>query len=435
MEIRTREILIWFTALVFAGFIAVGISSSSMAGIFLESKSKGFLAVLVMLSSVVFVVVTSVKNHYQIAKFVYLGLSLRLIVLIAIAFFNILPYSFDVAWDEYSEILLPNWQRGDFGYSFPMSGNVKYYTYLATSVYYIFGSNPVFMMLLNVLWGTLSIILIYRIGSELFNEKSGKLAAFILAFWPSHILFSAMNMRDSLATILILALLLNLIKWIKYSKGSSLFLVVVLLIGNIMIRQQNAALLGGTVLPLIVLFAIKRAHPLLKPIWVIAGFGGLLGLFGVAWKLGYLSALDISYVIREMNYRTDGGSAYLTSMQYSSWLDIIIYAPVRLIFFLFTPFLWQAYNLQQALSAVESLILMFFSAVVIKNIRLLRGVSKNKLAMTAFILICFIGLLANSIIDSNTGTAVRHKLQFLCMVFVLYSYIKTKKKESTTERI
>lgn len=62
--------------------------------------------------------------------------------------------------------------------------------YLATRVVLFFSQSDFALRLPAVLWGILSVFLIYRLGKDLTNERVGLLAAFLLAISPFHVRYS-----------------------------------------------------------------------------------------------------------------------------------------------------------------------------------------------------------------------------------------------------
>ncbi|MBD3354964.1 phospholipid carrier-dependent glycosyltransferase [Candidatus Woesearchaeota archaeon] len=55
---------------------------------------------------------------------------------------------------------------------------------------YIFWHNPLIGNVLVVVMASVSVLLIYLAGKEIFDQKTGLIAAVLLAFWPLHIYFS-----------------------------------------------------------------------------------------------------------------------------------------------------------------------------------------------------------------------------------------------------
>lgn len=53
------------------------------------------------------------------------------------------------------------------------------------------------------------------------------------------------------------------------------------------------------------------------------------------------------------HYRDHGGSAYLTALHYRTWLDVALYAPVKIVYFLFSPLPWQVDGLTDLLAGVS----------------------------------------------------------------------------------
>jgi uncharacterized membrane protein len=67
-----------------------------------------------------------------------------------------------------------------------------------------FGSSDGILRLPSVLWGVLSVIVVYKLGEDLFDKPTGFLAAFLLAIAPLHVAQSRDIRFWSLATFLVL---------------------------------------------------------------------------------------------------------------------------------------------------------------------------------------------------------------------------------------
>src|SRR5699024_6257994 len=104
------------------------------------------------------------------------------------------------------------------------------------------------------------------------------------------------------------------------------------------IRVQNAALLTVVVLPFVLYYLWIFSNKYLKINIVILSVFLIAGVFVLLKTAGYLSYFNFNYIATEMNYRASGGSGYLEWMNYGSFIDIFVYAPIRFVYFTFTPF-------------------------------------------------------------------------------------------------
>jgi uncharacterized membrane protein len=82
-----------------------------------------------------------------------------------------------------------------------------------------FGSSPIALRLLSVLIGTATVPLLYVTGKQLFGQKAGILAAFLLAISPFHIFYSQEVRMYGLVTLLGLAAFYFAMRWESGNRG------------------------------------------------------------------------------------------------------------------------------------------------------------------------------------------------------------------------
>lgn len=117
--------------------------------------------------------------------------------------------------------ILEAWRAGiDLNSIFVMQGAYEYKgpALLIAMVYGVFGPVPLHFMLVNAWVGAMSGLLAYLLAARLGDRRSAMLAAGLVAFWPSSVLWSTQLMRDSAQLGLCLsALLLLTALWQRYS--------------------------------------------------------------------------------------------------------------------------------------------------------------------------------------------------------------------------
>jgi 4-amino-4-deoxy-L-arabinose transferase-like glycosyltransferase len=76
-------------------------------------------------------------------------------------------------------------------------------------LYYLFDNNTLSAPMLNVVLGGATVLLLYLLGSRLFNRRVGLTAALLLALFPNQVFFSSLTLTETLfTTILVLILVL-----------------------------------------------------------------------------------------------------------------------------------------------------------------------------------------------------------------------------------
>lgn len=108
------------------------------------------------------------------------------------------------------------------------------WSYLTDIAYRIFGVNAFSSRFLSFFFGSLSILLVYLLGKELFNEKIGVIASFLLAISSYHLRYALMEMDETLIFFLLLGFYF-FIKEFKITKKIS-YLSIVFLGVSILIK-------------------------------------------------------------------------------------------------------------------------------------------------------------------------------------------------------
>lgn len=78
-------------------------------------------------------------------------------------------------------------------------------TVLYFSMFFRLFKGPLFIIkLVNVLLGTFNVWIVYKIGKNMFNKKLGRIAAFIITFFPPFIIYCSETMAENMAIPLFL---------------------------------------------------------------------------------------------------------------------------------------------------------------------------------------------------------------------------------------
>ena len=139
-------------------------------------------------------------------------------------------------------------------------------------------------------------------------------------------------------------------------------------------------------------------------------------------------AKDGDEIYGKVTADTGGGSAYLTSVEVSNPIELILFGPIKQIYLLFSPMPWLIRGVMDIATLLfDSSLYMYMAYLALKNFKHIE--SNIKTILLSFIIGTFIFGLGSL----NTGTAIRHKnkLQSM-MLYALFhqilSYLHLKNK-------
>lgn len=149
----------------------------------------------------------------------------------------------------------------------------------------IFGTGEIFVRLPSVIFGVLTIYLIYKLGQKISSKKLGLYCAFLLAVNPLHIYYSQEARMYSLSTLAVAINFFLLTKLIMREKVNLLFLIL----SNLLVLSSDyvAYLIFPSQL---IILLLNKQKDLIK-IWVKGLFISFLA--GVWWVPIFLSQLKM----------------------------------------------------------------------------------------------------------------------------------------------
>ena len=325
---------------------------------------------------------------------------------------------------------------------------------------------------LNLLYYVAILTCVYLLGRETFNARSGLLAASIVGVWPSFLLHSTQLLRDPLAILCFLALMVLLVLllthefawrkaiavaaggallvtvfWVTRGNMWNLVLVAIVLglamLVHRMVREKKV--LGGNV---IVIFSIIAAA-LFVPTRLEST--SLPGVRPPATPLAIPSTVQPSSsqgiwttVATEIAERRAGFRLYAarasnidSDVRFRSVGDIVRFIPRAFVIGFLAPFpkMWvQPGNfglMVRLLSGVETLAMYFLyvaAAVCVWRNR------RNR-AMWLLLLVATIGMVALGLVVVNAGALYRIRYVFwMMMIVIAASYLTVLRTNSTKSR-
>ena len=183
---------------------------------------------------------------------VWILLVISLLIRIAV-FFRFQPWSPDVIQHQllifdslgYHDLALSIKNHFSFcGDAFRTPG----YPFFVAIVYSLLGEHPYTVLLVQIFLNLFSIVLMYKIGKELFFEKIGVFAAIVFSLDLHHLIFIYQILTETIYTTIFLLALLFYVKALK-NKGLQYFILTGLIYGiSTMIRPISQYYIAGIVL-------------------------------------------------------------------------------------------------------------------------------------------------------------------------------------------
>ncbi len=312
---------------------------------------------------------------------------------------------------------------------------VPAYGFIIGVLFYLFDIHPFLPRLLSVVLGTGVVYWVWMIGREVkLKESYLTLVCLIAGFTPSYVLYSTLIMRDMLIWMLTLVMVFFWVQAVDRLSIRRLTLGMIPALVLVPLRPQYAPLFVVAVGFISYLFA-KRTDFQLKNIR-LPGFQygifffsfSLLLIFGGLLVLSEISRWDnatvMEYLISQQGWRAQGGSVYLADLTYGSLTDVIAFLPLKVVHFLFGPFIWNSGSLQILGSAVESLIGWITVFWIFWYFGNRKGDRTGWNGVLFLLVFAGINLITAAVIDSNYGTAMRHRMVFMPLLMIGALWLK-----------
>ena len=130
---------------------------------------------------------------------------------------NLLDYSFSNGWSDFIS------SEGDDFYGYPKAGfRAPLLPYLI-SIFYILKLGFLANFLIPLI-GSLSVILVYNLGKEMFNKRVGLVSSLFFTFIPLHVFYSGRVLTDVLFTFFVLLTFISF--WKGYEEDNKKYKVL-----------------------------------------------------------------------------------------------------------------------------------------------------------------------------------------------------------------
>ncbi|WP_121820808.1 glycosyltransferase family 39 protein [Halostella salina] len=333
------------------------------------------------------------------------GVTLAGHLVFAVAVLPLLPYDWDI--DVFHSVALGILGGADTS---PLSPLDAFGTAQAI-VYAVFGADPTALAILNGLLAVLIPLPVCYLARRLYVPLSSTNGLLLVAlFLPFPFLFNSLPMRDALSTLLAVTLAAVCVRAV--AEGRRWWaLTAPPLWGLLFLLREELALLvllgaAGSLL----VAAVDRVADRTVSLRSLALAALPVGVAGFAL---FAALFPVDALNARLQYRSAGGAAYLDFMRYESWLDVLLAAPVRAIYFQFAPFPLHVTSAFDVVAVLSLPLLIAFAVVAVVS---LRGVETDPRVEMFLGVVYLGGVVGYGLIDSNFGTTIRHRSVFVLLL-------------------
>lgn len=284
-----------------------------------------------------------------------------------------------------------------------------------------------------------SIFICWLVASKIWESKHAIKAGWISALFPTLILYSVQVMREPYVYFFLIVAIYGVVIW---TKNRSLRGIIIAIFGFTIATAFHSAMIIGGVAFIILVF-IKNTKIFFKNFMI--GFTNIKNITSISLivlsfgfyfineptlpKLGKLNEFfDYDRYLKIVSSTNSGDlAAYGNIAQPEELSEIFYKGPIRIIYFVFSPFPWQIKDFHQLIGLLDSLIFMILMFWAWRNKKIIW--SDPTLKTITIILLSYIVVFGMAV--GNFGTGIRHRSKLVLMILLLVAskipQIKLKK--------
>ena len=316
-----------------------------------------------------------------------------------------------------------------------------FYSKFLGLLFYMYGGDRIFAQFLNILITITAILIIIHVFRMLrISREVQFLLVVLLSLFPHSLIFSSILMRESFISITVVLSLYFFVRWFKKKERTSAVLSVIFIILGASFHTAVIGILMGYLFGFIfykhALRRFKFSVESLVPFSIFAVVTTYMLVFP-----DMVSGLPIFNKVDQV-FNDDGGlyetvtsatgnTAYLQGLTVNNLFQLLLYSPIKIIYFIASPMPWNIGNLNEFVGFIlDGVFYLFALFIFIKNFNIIRERPILAILLISILAAWFIfGLAIN-----NAGTALRHRFKFFYIIVVALGIVWDQRKNirSTT---
>jgi len=372
-----------------------------------------------------------IKKNNSIFNFLLVAFILRSSCLLLDQYFIPLPDStadairYEIAAFNYSK---------DYGLNiiFNLFQDDSFFISRIISIFYtLLDRSPMMAKAFSVWMGVGSVYLIYRLAFELWGQQAAVRAGWVATLFPSLILYSAIILKEPYTIFFFMYGLNGCVLFIKEKKISNFTQAC---FGLLVTTIINGAMIFGIITFLIyVLFDIikKKNYLIYKNkifvyslllVFILPIYFYVAGYYAIPKYGNFERLTNIEITLKKITYSSRVSTQHGASgAAYPKWLipknleEIIYISPIRMIYFLYSPFPWDIKRLSHVVGLLDSLLYIYLSICFWKN----RKECFKDPSLRFLIIVFMISIFVYCWGVGNFGTGIRHRSKFIGILLAL----------------
>jgi hypothetical protein len=292
--------------------------------------------------------------------------------------------------------------------------------YLVAGIYAAVGRNLLAVQLVNASIGAVTGVVVYYTAMSLFNNvRVAKLAALLVTFFPSLILWSSQALKDGL---IILALSVSILATLRLMEKITVGWVVVITVSLLTLLSlrfyifymMTAAVAGSFVMGMKTL----SAQGFLQRFVAVTAIGLAFTWFGV---LNYANSqfdrfANLKQIQLSRQDQSEAGSGFGKDVDITTTEGALSVIPLGVVYLLFAPFPWQFSTLRQSITLPEMIVWWFSFPLLVLG--MWYSIKHRLRQVSPIVIFTTMLTLVYSVFQGNVGTAYRQRSQLLVFYFI-----------------
>ena len=367
------------------------------------------------------------KFYKSLATILYVALCVRLVVIFLGNYLIVLPDSWgDATWFE-----LKAWEMSQDGFlavfdKFPSGKSSLYISWILAFIYSLTDRSVIMLQSISLLFGMGSILLGARLTNKIWNEKISIRVGWILALYPTLILYSCLVLRESYIWFFFSVGIYGIVSWFKDGGFKSAIIIIIGFFGATFFH--GGMFVGGFIFLCIVVITsffetIKKLKyfkisisslTVLSLSLIIVIY--LMSISDTIPKIGsIIKIFDVEIIMEEISNRNINRAAFPEWTIPKTSIELIYKAPIRILYFMFSPFLWDITKSSHLFGLFDGMFFIMLFILVVKNIKFIWS---DRILRTIFIILTSYFVLYG-LSTGNFGTGLRHRAKFFIVSIIL----------------
>lgn len=320
------------------------------------------------------------------------------------------------------------WDRSQEGFYEIISYgiNSNYIKSIIALPYALFGRSILMAQSISLLFGMGTVLLGWLLTKKLWGEDNAIKVGWILALFPTLILYSVLTLREVYSCFFILVAMIGVVDWVRTDSYRSISLAMLGFGGGIFFH--GGIIIGGLIFLVLVfsrsfkkifyLLLNYRINPkhlfiiLLSLIFLVFYFSNKIHIP----KLGtFEDSINLSRLINELGFRLKGEASYPEWTRIETPAEFIYKGFARILYLLFSPFPWDVKKPNHLIGMLDGFLYMSLVYLILRN---LKAILKDPALRTIFIILfCYLFIFGIGV--SNFGAGTRHRSKFVVELIIL----------------